>query len=817
MTKRLIILFIIVLSISINGFSQKSIYAPTLIDPANKAENISTFITLRWAPVAGAFYYKVQIDTAKLTDKTPAYSTIITPADSIRYLLFGTKYYWRVKSYSEDKKDSSKWSDVFSFTVIYKPELTTPADTATNIKIPLNLTWKTISGTQNYDYQIDLTPKFNTSFKYESSVNGKNNTVSLSSNILEYGKKYYWRVRARHNKSTSDWSNAFSFTTINNITDAPKASSPENNSNGIATTVTFKWHPVANAIKYIFQYSLSNNFNSILSSDTITVNSIEKKELLFNNKYYWRIKASNLNNISNWSNIFNFTIIDKPVLLAPDNNLTNSNTDKVTLKWNAINGVNNYICETDINNSFNSDKFKTYLVSNTELKLPKLDNETQYFWRVKAIHSKDSSNYSDIFNFTTLSLKLSSPLLINPKNQSVAEPLSITFNWSKINTANSYRFVLSLNENFDSSLIDSTLSANSIMIENLLYNTLYYWRVKSNNDKDTSDWSVVYNFNTFDKFPALTNIIYPLNNANNINPSLEINWTKIDSATTYILQTDVNPDFSNPLSDTLSTLTKDTSNLNFGSSYYLRIKTSKDTVYSEWSDTVVFTTIVKPILISPAMNLNNVNVTNISLKWASIKGISAYELQLDNNNQFNSKNLLYVKDIKDSSSVVNNLFYTTTYFWRVRALNAQDTSDWSDIYSFNTIKNVNLLYPANLSQNLSTDLTLEWEALNLADEYYIQVDTSAAFNTSFLKLDSSYGQTQIKITKLMYGKKYYWRVKAKNSFSQSAWSATYNFTTINKLELYYPANNIANTILIPKLMWENASGISNYELEMDTT
>ena len=127
------------------------------------------------------------------------------------------------------------------------------------------------------------------------------------------------------------------------------------------------------------------------------------------------------------------------------------------------------------------------------------------------------------------------------------------------------------------------------------------------------------------------------------------------------------------------------------------------------------------------------------------------------------------------------MLYGTTYYWRVCAINAVDTSGWSDIWQLHTTDHVVLRGPANTSIGMSVSSTqLSWYNSEGSTSYLVQWDTSSTFTSSLLDsytITASASSTSEyfykNISGLRYGTTYYWRVRsANNAPDNSGWSST---------------------------------------------
>jgi hypothetical protein len=90
-----------------------------------------------------------------------------------------------------------------------------------------------------------------------------------------------------------------------------------------------------------------------------------------------------------------------------------------------------------------------------------------------------------------------------------------------------------------------------------------------------------------------------------------------------------------------------------------------------------------------------------------------------------------------------------------------------------------LLAPSSLQVGLDTSITFSWKSLNDAEMYIIELSIDPTFN-NIATIDST-ADTIKTISGLLFGKKYFWRVQAKNAYGLGPWSDVWNFTTFISL------------------------------------
>lgn len=120
--------------------------------------------------------------------------------------------------------------------------------------------------------------------------------------------------------------------------------------------------------------------------------------------------------------------------------------------------------------------------------------QTTYYWRVKALNNKSVSNYSDTFTFTT-----GYPTTVNllePKNASLSVPVNVSLKWQKNPNATQYEIMIDNAGSFINIVKDTIVSDTVLCLNNLLYNKIYYWKVKPSSNLGNGTWSNVFGFKT---------------------------------------------------------------------------------------------------------------------------------------------------------------------------------------------------------------------------------------------------------------------------------------------------------------------------------
>ena len=391
------------------------------------------------------------------------------------------------------------------------------------------------------------------------------------------------------------------------------------------------------------------------------------------------------------------------------------------------------------------------------------------------------------------SFAVNPPTLSSPANGAyISNTILPSLEWYYQSDANRFLIEIDTTESFNSPCFQSgerDRDYRVISFNELCYGTTYYWRAKAinTNTSDTSMYSVTRYF-TITCCPDLESPINGINYGSAV-------WTKlvcsqINYAAHYIFDLDTTTTFSSPLYRTFATTSyeKYLYNLNYGTTYYWRVRATNrdDSDTSNYSAVRRFSTASNVLLYSPQNNSIGQSNAYCTLQWTNNEGSSSYILQVDTTANFDSE-ILQNSNVSSSltnyttyiSSTISTLLSGTTYFWRVCAVNAEDTSGWSNVWRFTTAYQLTtaptLVSPANGSTEIApSGVELLWDELDNVTGYRYQVATDNDF-ASIVRNGTTAGTNAT--CNLMYGTTYYWRVQGYNASGNSVWSAVWNFST----------------------------------------
>ncbi len=791
------------------GIAAVAIITATFNMPMNAGSVNSSSFTVREGSnsIVGTVSYSdttaVFIAPVGLAPNTTYTCTITTGVKSVAGTALATNYVW-----------------TFSTIAAGTPILVSPFDGAINQALSTTLNWNTVQGANSYQLQVSLDPGFPFTVYNDSTLTNTSQVVSG----LTVGTTYYWRVNSKISGGTSDYSTVWSFTTIT-VPAAPILIAPIVSAINISTSPTFTWNAVSGASSYSLQVSTSNSFaTTVYSNLTINGTSQQVSGLVGGTVYYWRVNAKNAAGTSAYSSR-SFTTITAgtPTLVAPLDGATNQLVNP-TMVWNSVPGAGSYRLQVSTSNTFATTVYNDSTLTNTSQSVSGLAVGTTYFWRVNSKISGQSSAYSDVWSFTTITPP-AVPTLVSPLNAAVNQSVTPTLIWNDVPGADTYRVQVSTSNTFATTFYnDSTRTSTSQQILGLTIGTTYFWRVNAKNAAGTSNYSIVRSFTTI-VVPAAPVLFAPADLAVNqsVNPNLI--WVAVQGADTYRLQVSTSNTFASTVynDSTLSSTSQQVSGLLVGTTYFWRVNAKNVAGTSAYSVVRSFTTIVlpaAPVLISP-LDLAVNQSANPTLLWNAVSGAATYRLQVSTSNTFATT--FYNDSTRtNTSQLISGLTIGTTYFWRVNTKNAAGTSAYSTIWSFTTsaapLAPV-LIAPLNLAINQSTNPTLSWNASVGANTYRVQVSTSNTFAVTVFN-DSTITGTSQPITGLIAGTTYFWRVNAKNVAGTSPYS-TRSFTTSLTPPLppilLAPINLATNVSMNPTLSWNSSLGATTYRLQVDTT
>ena len=773
------------------GSLSPELQPPLLSSPANFSTNVSTSPALSWNASTGAQNYEVQVSIHNnFTSLAFHQNALEETSVAVSGLSNNTTYYWRARAMNNEKQ--SDWSTVWRFT-------TTTASSGSS----LIAHWKmdegsgttlidgtnygnhgVISGSPTWVAGVDgQAIRFNGSNKYATVED--NNSIDIAGAVTiamwvkpEKRATQYLIKKAAHNAVDGyelALSNPGQF--FFRFNQKSSGDTYRLNSNVNYPTSGDTWMHVAatfngTTIK-MYINGKENNSITFTSISSIGINTLPlsigaesdgfrglQGALDDVRMYNFALSAAEVYELANPTSTPPVAVA-VPVLLTPANSSTDVATQP-TLSWNSAEGADTYSIEVAANSNFSNPVFNQTGIVGTSVLVNTLSEGTIYYWRVRGVNTTSQSDWSQVWNFTTVisPVAVAVPVLLSPTNAATEVTTPTNLSWNTAEGAETYSVQVSANSNFSNPIFNQTgIVGTSVVVNSLAEGTTYFWRVRGVNNSGQSDWSLVWSFTTVTAPVAVSVPVLnsPSNTATGVATQPTLSWNTASGAETYSVQVSANSNFSNPVFNQTGVLGTSVlvNSLVEGTTYYWRVRGVNTTGQSDWSQVWNFTTITTPVAVAVPVLLSPANAAmgvalQPALSWNSAEGAETYSVEVAATSNF-SNPVFNQTGIVGTSVLVNTLSEGTIYYWRVRGVNATSQSDWSQVWNFTVLSQdpVSVLRAlwkmeegsgsilvdasefgnnATITGNVSRVLGVEGMAIHFNGNQYATVENSSSLN-----------------------------------------------------------------------------------------
>lgn len=380
--------------------NMRTMAAPFLLTPQNKATSQLTNPVLSWTNFSHLTGYRVMLDTSASFNSSQLMiidSSKLADRVATGDLLFDQVYYWKMQA--RTAMDTSLWTPVFKFTTSpFAIYINTPYNGETNVAVnPTYISWSQPTGIRGFHYQVS------TDSLYTNPINRYINDREISGenlNGLAYSTRYFLRLRGFNKVDTTDWYYENKFTTkaapIAPL--APVLSLPANGAvKQPYTGITFTWKAVANAVSYQIQVDVSTDFSNPITG-TNSTNQVMLSGFQPSTLYYWRVRGVNGTQPGAWSAPYSFTtfvLLIPPQQLVPDN-FTLLAPPQVTLQWDANAEADRYEYMYGNSPTFTGNPLTT---AQNKAIINNLSPGLTYYWQVRTVILPYASAWSNIATF----------------------------------------------------------------------------------------------------------------------------------------------------------------------------------------------------------------------------------------------------------------------------------------------------------------------------------------------------------------------------------------------------------------------------------
>ncbi|MCP4345334.1 MAG: hypothetical protein GY795_07390 [Desulfobacterales bacterium] len=295
------------------------------------------------------------------------------------------------------------------------------------------------------------------------------------------------------------------------------------------------------------------------------------------------------------------------------------------------------------------------------------------------------------------------------------------------------------------------------------------------------------------------------------------NWNPVVGTDDYRLDVSDTNDFSSYVPGfqhkTVSAESDLVTGLTPGTTYYYRVRAVNISGYSAYSGITSLITIPGPPNAVPG---TDITTTGFTANWNAATGAESYFLDVSTSSVFTS----YVTDYQDkpvtgTSDAVTGLTAITTYYYRVRAVNASGTGESSNIVEITTAPSPPVVVPA--TEITTTGFTANWNSSTGAISYLLDVSVSDEFDsfvTGYEGLAVPDG-TNKGVTDLSPGSNYYYRVRAVSESGISNNSDTQDVITVPDVPEAFQAADITDSSFTA--VWETLAGTETYRLDVSAS
>lgn len=657
--------------------------------------------------------------------------------------------------------------------------------------------WIAINDVNSYNIELSETESFNN--VAVSANSGTSNSIVLD--LPEGFTNYYWRVNGAYTQEgqacTTEWSNIFQ---LRSSVYPPELTSPEDEAPGVSFQPTIIWQGANGANFYNFQLSTTDTFgNGDLIYDEEDLTSFQftasLDPTLFDKDYFWRVQSKESATstcISEWSEPFKFTTrLESTTLTSPADLSQCVELSDKTFSWAEIGSSNTFQFQLDDDSDFSDPELDILDIADNEITIDLPDDNTVYYWRVRANSGDNTSEWSEEFELLS---GIFSPIPDLPVDRAEDQFIAVNLEWDNLSNFSNQRLQVSKSDEFEdfNLVIDEVgISENEFLAVLPEYGQEYFWRVSSTLGSCLSGWSDVSSFSTYDGFPDL---IFPERSQENLPLQIFFEWEEVPFADAYDIQLSFDDEFSVlekarfDVEGTIYWITE----LQENSRYYWRVRSVNEYSKSPWSEPRTFRTGLqnadRPTTLFPQNNSEKIP-TETQFRWVSSDNATSYDLQISTDNDFESV-VNERESIEDTVTNISGLDNYETYYWRVRGKNQTTTSPWSNFARFRTIapevgQIPALLEPENEAVDLpAKELGFKWTKVNNTTDvdggYQIQIATNESFAEEEMVVNA---RNVFRVDPLIFNLQalttHYWRVRGWNEANDGPWSQVFSFTTID--------------------------------------
>ncbi len=270
-----------------------------------------------------------------------------------------------------------------------------------------------------------------------------------------------------------------------------------------ALPVVLRWGRVDATATYHVQVCRNDRFTTDVVFERVAIvgdTSVTVNGLTSGGTYYWRVRAANGVLFSFWSDVRSFTTFAqapaKTVLVAPADDARNESVNNVLI-WRRSVVDESYQLEVSRNPAFTGTLVLDVRgITASQYSMSGLDNQTRYYWRVRAQNAAGVGPVSDIWTFVTADPPVVPELV--PVDAGVSAPLTV-LRWRPVRSAISYDVQVGTRPVVTGYVMFERYGVSrdtSVTVSGLSPGRTYYWRLRVNAVGGASEWTPAVGFTT---------------------------------------------------------------------------------------------------------------------------------------------------------------------------------------------------------------------------------------------------------------------------------------------------------------------------------
>ncbi|GIV83252.1 MAG: hypothetical protein KatS3mg052_0259 [Candidatus Roseilinea sp.] len=810
--------------------------------PLNGSFNLPTAsLTLKWFAAAGATSYEVCAGTAVNSCDAMPGNAWLNVGSALSYTLSnlapGTTYFWQVRAKNGSGTTPANGGVWWTFTTknAHPPAefaKQSPPHLATGVVTTgLTLSWAASTGATGYQVCIGSAPGL-----CEATggwVNVGNNTSWVVTPALQAATTYWWQVQALGG-TFSVQANGGQWWAFTTRPDGPADFSkqqPLQSAIGVPTgTAVLSWTTALGASNYEVclgtQAWLCDVTGTWLNVGNVT--AWNPPVLQAATTYWWQVRAVNSSGgrtQANGSVWWHFTTVpafgpNPPApfgKVSPLNNAANQPIN-LTLSWGAASGATGYeVCVGALPNDC-STSGGWVSVAGTSYALSGLSYDTTYWWQVRAVNANGQTlaDSGAWWHFTTGNNPGAAGSAFNkrlPMHLATGVPTATAvLSWTASSGATGYRVCIGSAPGLCEATggwVDVGNATSWAVTPALQAATTYWWQVRAAGlgfdiQADGGQWWAFTTANDPAPAPEGFGKLQPLQGASGVPTGTAVlSWQPSANASNYEVCVGTQADLCDVTGNWVSAGSATSWNapsLQPATTYWWQVRAVNGSGQAQadggawwYFTTAAAASAPAPFgKVSPPNNAAN-QLTNLTLSWGAASGATGYAVCVGALPGDCSTTGGSWVNVAGTSYALSGLAHDTTYWWQVRAVNAngQTLADGGVWWRFTTGNNpasplgtFGKSAPAANATGVLTNTTLSWSAAANAQRYTVCVGTLPGLCDVMNHVEVLAPATSLVLANAQAGRTYWWQVWAHDgngAFLLADAGQWWPFTTANNV------------------------------------